>query len=331
VTPLDVVKIRIQAQDKDFMKKKCFIYCNGLMDHLCYCNGNGHNSTVKRSAHGSAAVPPYKWFQRPGQFNGTLDAFAKIIRNEGVLSLWSGLPPTLVMSLPGTMIYFTMYDQFRSYMCRLNGYQKDVPPLWVPTLSGVLARTAACTFVSPLELIRTKMQSRKLTYAEVGQAVRASIAQQGIGSLYRGWSPMIMRDVPFSGLYWLNYEFLKRQFHQPEPGFLFSLSAGAAAGSVAAVITLPFDVVKTHRQIEFGEKELLSEASNSKSNTSTLHIMRQIRNQRGIPGLFSGIVPRLVKVAPACAIMISTYEFGKSFFRRYNSSGMGFFEYMMST
>ena len=34
---------------------------------------------------------------------------------------------------------------------------------------------------------------------------------------------------------------------------------------------------------------------------------------------FSGIVPRLIKVTPACAIMISTYEYGKTFFRKYNA------------
>jgi len=38
---------------------------------------------------------------------------------------------------------------------------------------------------------------------------------------------------------------------------------------------------------------------------------------------FSGFMPRLIKVAPACAIMISTYEFGKAFFRRYNQQKHG--------
>ena len=32
-------------------------------------------------------------------------------------------------------------------------------------------------------------------------------------------------------------------------------------------------------------------------------------------------MPRVIKVAPACAIMISTYEFGKAFFRRMNLDG----------
>ncbi|KAF4093063.1 hypothetical protein AMELA_G00029090 [Ameiurus melas] len=54
-------------------------------------------------------------------------------------------------------------------------------------------------------------------------------------------------------------------------------------------MTLQFDVVKTRRQIELGETELLG-----------------------------GFLPRVIKVAPACAIMISTYEFGKAFFRKRN-------------
>ena len=34
MTPLDVVKIRLQAQER-LHAKKCFMYSNGLMDHLC--------------------------------------------------------------------------------------------------------------------------------------------------------------------------------------------------------------------------------------------------------------------------------------------------------
>ena len=65
VTPLDVVKIRMQAQQKELFKHKCFLYCNGLMDHICYCNGNG--STTPSNLFASS-----KWFRRPSHFNGTL-------------------------------------------------------------------------------------------------------------------------------------------------------------------------------------------------------------------------------------------------------------------
>lgn len=47
---------------------------------------------------------------------------------------------------------------------------------------------------------------------------------------------------------------------------------------------------------------------------STWAIMKNIVAKNGFSGLFTGLIPRLIKIAPACAIMISTYEFGKAFF-----------------
>lgn len=47
-----------------------------------------------------------------------------------------------------------------------------------------------------------------------------------------------------------------------------------------------------------------------------MQVFREIYSQHGFRGLFAGTVPRLVKVAPACAIMISSFEYGKIFFNR---------------
>ncbi|KAM6312057.1 mitochondrial glutathione transporter SLC25A39 isoform 1-T1 [Podargus strigoides] len=280
---------------------KCFLYCNGLMDHLYICqNGNGCPA----------------WYKAPTRFTGTLDAFVKITRYEGVRSLWSGLPPTLVMAVPATVIYFTTYDQLRDYLHARTGS-------WgyhIPLLAGALARLGAVTVISPLELIRTKMQSRQLSYRELGLCIRSAVAQDGWLSLWRGWGPTVLRDVPFSALYWFNYELVRdwlcRQARLDEATFMISFASGAVSGTVAAVLTLPFDVVKTQRQIELGVSEVHPVAASKPSSTWLL--MRRIRAESGTRGLFAGFLPRVIKVAPACAIMISTYEFGKTFFQKLN-------------
>ncbi|XP_077563737.1 mitochondrial glutathione transporter SLC25A40-like [Haemaphysalis longicornis] len=310
VTPLDVVKIRLQAQQKRLVKNKCFLYCNGLMEHMCFClNGNGNGP----SGPNGSVMSPSQWYKRPGHFNGTFDAFIKIARNEGITSLWSGLPPTLVMAVPATVIYFTAYDQFREFLCKhMPGHNT----VWAGTLSGGLARVFSASVISPLEMVRTKMQSQKLSYLEIGQAVKSLVRTKGVLSLYRGLGPTLLRDVPFSCFYWTSYEALKLHYNQKQPTFLFSFVAGATAGTVAAVVTLPFDVVKTHMQIELGEMEILQD----KKRSSTLTVMRELYQSQGVRSLFAGIVPRISKVAPACAIMISTYEFGKKFFRQKNAA-----------
>ncbi|NWW58249.1 S2539 protein, partial [Ifrita kowaldi] len=321
VTPLDVVKIRLQAQKTPFSKGNpargraggcsqppwraahgdCFLYCNGLMDHLYVCQ-NGNSCTA--------------WYKAPTHFTGTLDAFVKITRYEGIRSLWSGLPPTLVMAVPATVIYFTAYDQLRDYLQAWTGSRSH----YIPLLAGALARLGAVTVISPLELIRTKMQSRQLSYRELRVCIQSAVAQDGWLSLWRGWGPTVLRDVPFSALYWFNYELVRtwlcRQAWLDEATFMVSFTSGAISGTVAAVLTLPFDVVKTQRQIELGDSEVHPVAASKPSSTWLL--MQRIRAESGTRGLFAGFLPRVIKVAPACAIMISTYEFGKSFFQKLN-------------
>ncbi|XP_074835292.1 mitochondrial glutathione transporter SLC25A39 isoform X1 [Carettochelys insculpta] len=316
VTPLDVVKIRLQAQRTPFSKAlsvecvpwsvhqskwKCFLYCNGLMDHLYVCQ-NGNSCTA--------------WYKAPTRFTGTLDAFVKITRHEGIKSLWSGLPPTLVMAVPATVIYFTSYDQLLDYLRSRMGTQGA----HIPLVAGAIARLGAVTVISPLELIRTKMQSRQLSYRELRVCIQSSVSQDGWLSLWRGWGPTVLRDVPFSALYWFNYELVKewlcRQFRLDKATFMVSFASGAISGTVAAVLTLPFDVVKTQRQIELGNQETLRVAASKSSSTWLL--LRRIRAESGTRGLFAGFLPRVIKVAPACAIMISTYEFGKTFFQKLN-------------
>ncbi|XP_078273111.1 mitochondrial glutathione transporter SLC25A40 isoform X2 [Rhinoraja longicauda] len=269
------------------------------MDHLCVCeNGNTR-----------------AWYKAPGQFRGTADAFFQIARNEGVRSLWSGLPPTLIMAVPATVIYFTCYDQLRNLMRSHLGYDAS----FIPVIAGASARVVAVTVISPLELIRTKSQSRRLTYGELRNVIRIAVAHGGWLSLWRGWGPSVFRDVPFSAIYWYNYELMKKRlckkYNVSEPTFLMSFFSGASSGTIAAVLTLPFDVVKTRRQIEIGELDAMR---SPKKLSSTWKIMKRIVRQSGFRGLFVGLLPRLMKVAPACAIMISSYEYGKSFFRGIN-------------
>lgn len=74
--------------------------------------------------------------------------------------------------------------------------------MWVGLISTcvcVCVAVGAVTVISPLELVRTKMQSRKLSYSELRVCIRSAVAQGGLLSLWRGWGPTVFRDVPFSG------------------------------------------------------------------------------------------------------------------------------------
>ncbi|XP_048221769.1 probable mitochondrial glutathione transporter SLC25A39 isoform X1 [Perognathus longimembris pacificus] len=324
MTPLDVVKVRLQSQRPSVASElmppsrfwslfytkspsplqstgKCLLYCNGILEPMYLCPNGTRCST---------------WFQDPTRFTGTLDAFVKIVRHEGTRTLWSGLPATLVMTVPATAFYFTAYDQLKAFLCS----RALISDLYAPMVAGALARMGTVTVVSPLELLRTKLQAQHVSYRELATCVQAAVAKDGWRSLWLGWGPTILRDVPFSALYWFNYELVKSWLNRFRPkdqtSVGVSFMAGGISGTVAAILTLPFDVVKTQRQVALGAVEAVR--VKPPSVDSTWLLLRRIRAESGTKGLFAGFLPRIIKAAPSCAIMISTYEFGKRFFQRLN-------------
>lgn len=277
-------------------------------------------------------------------FNSTFDGLRKIARHEGVTTLWRGLSPTLVMAIPANVIYFTGYDYLRSSAkSPIHAY---VPDSYAPLIAGSIARIAAASVISPIEMFRTRMQAAtsdragKGVFSETLKGLKHMVQVQGYTSLWRGLTLTMWRDVPFSGFYWWGYEAVRniladlrnpmykdaRHDLHPRSGddhattFIDSFIAGAASGAVAAVITTPFDVGKTRQQV-------LEHSHSSKSGpTSKLRpeersmprFLYQIWAEEGITGLFRGWAARCLKVAPACAIMISSYEIGKKMAKTMN-------------
>lgn len=304
-TPFDVVKVRLQAQQSTM--KPCYIMdCHSALDGVCICTVPEYNAQVHH-------LDPSR-LKATGKLTGTVDAFVKLARNEGIQSWWKGLSPTLLMAVPATVIYYTTYDQLKIRL----GFQSGERNYMAPLLAGSIGRTIAVTAICPIELIRTKLQSRTgYTYSELKSVVRNAIAQNGVLSLWRGLVPMLFRDVPFSILFWVSYENLKLNFTSSfshSYSSLIPFVAGGIAGGMAATLTTPLDVVKTHMQVDIGEKVTGLGAG------SPVNVMRTIVRQYGIHGLFVGVIPRVAKIIPACAIMISTYEAGKSFFSKHKSS-----------
>ena len=282
---------------------------------------------------------------RRKSFNSTFDGLRKIARHEGLGSLWRGLSPTLLMAIPGNVIYFTGYDYLRaSPRSPINAY---VPEAYAPLIAGSVARVAAASVVSPIEMFRTRLQAatssandrRVFTQTLIG--LKNMVHSQGYTSLWRGLTLTMWRDVPFSGIYWWGYEtvrnrltdfrrsYVPAQTGQVVPGhdqthtntFVDSFIAGAASGSVAAFITTPFDVGKTRKQVlehsysSPGDAAAFELQPEERSMPRFLH---QIWKEEGAAGLFRGWAARCLKIAPACAIMISSYEIGKKIARSAN-------------
>ena len=61
------------------------------------------------------------------------------------------------------------------------------------------------------------------------------------------------------------------------------------------------------RQVMVGSSS--SSSSRSSGEARTARLLLGILRSEGVSALFSGVVPRVVKVAPACGLVIGTYSY----------------------
>ncbi|KAJ7597098.1 mitochondrial carrier domain-containing protein [Mycena floridula] len=304
MTPFDVVKTRLQTQPP----QPQHLFPRHPLKTCCQPNPvqcvRNMSSLARSLTHEELVCVWENGVFKTERVNGFFDAVRHVWRAEGIRGLWKGAGTSLVIGVPSATSYMLTYDHLLNVV---------LPPLLpypviVPLTAGILARSSISTIVSPLELIRTNLQSTPLspsnphTLRSVLTSIRLSVREKGVLSLWRGLSATLWRDVPFSGIYWAGYEMLKKEFARHDlTGTWVAFTSGAISGTTAAAITSPWDVLKTRRQT-------LAMSAIDGAGASTGSILLRIVRTEGMSALFAGATPRMVKIAPACGIMIACYE-----------------------
>lgn len=147
-----------------------------------------------------------------GVYNGLLDAFVKIIKEEGPAELYRGLTPSLIGVIPYSATNYFAYDTLRKAYRKIFKQEKigNFETLLIGSAAGAISSTA--TF--PLEVARKHMQvgalSGRQVYKNVVHALVSILEQEGIQGLYRGLGPSCMKLVPAAGISFMCYEACKK-------------------------------------------------------------------------------------------------------------------------
>lgn len=152
--------------------------------------------------------------------------------------------------------------------------------------------------------------------------------------LWRGYTALAARNLPFTALQFPIFEKLKLYFMEkrkkskgdkPVDGILerATITAGSAAiaGSGSAWITTPIDVVKTRIMLAAGQESTKVKAESSAQNWLThgaaggrkggFVIARDILKNEGIQGLFRGAALRGGWTALGSGLYLGSYEGGR--------------------
>ncbi|KAJ7597398.1 mitochondrial inner membrane protein [Mycena floridula] len=238
-------------------------------------------------------------------YKNSLDCAKKILRNEGLRGFYRGLGPQLVGVAPEKAIKLTVNDLIRS---RTTDPETGRIKLGWELVAGGAAGGCQVVFTNPLEIVKIRLQVQGEAAKMEGAVPRGAvhiIRQLGVLGLYKGASACLLRDIPFSAIYFPAYGHLKKDiFHEGYNGkqlsFLETLGAAGIAGMPAAYLTTPADVVKTRLQVEARKGQ-----THYKGLTDAFV---KIYREEGFRALYKGGPARVLRSSPQFGFTLLAYE-----------------------
>jgi len=217
----------------------------------------------------------------------------------GFSGIYRGIGSTAVGSVPGAALFFTTYETVKAM-----AVPHDKSSNWLPVshmLAASCGETVACFVRVPTEVVKQRAMTSKTlsSFAVFTNTVRS----EGVLGLYRGYFSTVMREVPFSLIQFPIWEYLKRTWssRQGHPVAAWQSSVcGALAGGIAAGVTTPLDVAKT--------RIMLADVGSDIAKGNIWAALLAVRQQKGIAGLFSGVVPRVTWISIGGAIFLGIYD-----------------------
>ncbi|XP_063486961.1 mitochondrial glutamate carrier 1 isoform X2 [Symphalangus syndactylus] len=284
--------------------------------------------------------------QQNGQrmYTSMSDCLIKTIRSEGYFGMYRGAAVNLTLVTPEKAIKLAANDFFRHQLSKdgqkltllkemLAGCGAGTCQVIVTTPmemlkiqlqdAGRIVRTEEETAIPLSPAAQRKILTAQGQLSAQGgaqpsveapaaprptatQLTRDLLQSRGIAGLYKGLGATLLRDVPFSVVYFplfANLNQLGRPASEEKSPFYVSFLAGCVAGSAAAVAVNPCDVVKTRLQS-------LQRGVNEDTYSGILDCARKILRHEGPSAFLKGAYCRALVIAPLFGIAQVVYFLG---------------------
>lgn len=267
-------------------------------------------------------------------YHGVARGLAKIWQEEGFAGFMRGNGLNCLRIAPYSAVQFATYETVKSWLAHPVEYERthDDGRREIVTVrefgtierltAGAIAGFTSVVSTYPLDLVRSRISiataSMYTAEAQQGKRLHAPVPgvwetavqvyreEGGLRGLYRGCIPTSMGVAPYVAFNFVFYEsaraFLTKDDGTP-PGSLTKLAIGAWAGAVSQTLTYPLDVIRRRMQVS-GMKD----SKLGVQDKGGIDAIRNIVRKSGFKGLYYGLFPNLLKVAPSTGAYFLTYE-----------------------
>ncbi|XP_077025686.1 mitochondrial glutamate carrier 2 [Tamandua tetradactyla] len=261
-------------------------------------------------------------------YKGMIDCLMKTAQAEGFFGMYRGAAVNLTLVTPEKAIKLAANDFFRQLLLE-DGMQQN---LKLEMLAGCGAGMCQVVVTCPMEMLKIQLQDagRLATHPQSSASAPSSsrsyssgparapkctsatviawelLHTQGLPGLYKGLGATLLRDIPFSIIYFPLFANLNKLGFSKLTGkasFAHSFVSGCAAGSLAAVAVTPLDVLKT--RIQTLKKGLGEEVYSGITDCA-----RKLWIREGPSAFMKGAGCRALVIAPLFGIAQGVYFMG---------------------
>lgn len=221
-------------------------------------------------------------------------------RNEGIAKgFFQGIGSPLFGAALENATLFVSYNQASKFLEK----NTKVSELQNILISGAVAGSCASFVLTPVELIKCKLQVANLQknvvkeHTKIIPTLLTILKEKGIFGLWQGQSGTFIRES-FGGVAWFaTYEIMKQKLKQrhneAENKTWELLVSGASAGLAFNASIFPADTIKSVMQTE---------------HITLVNAVKKVFTKHGISGFYRGLGITLIRAVPANAAVFYTYE-----------------------
>ncbi|KAM6970239.1 dicarboxylate carrier UCP2-like [Aplochiton taeniatus] len=142
------------------------------------------------------------------RYNGTMDAYRTIARDEGVRGLWKGCMANITRNAFVNCAELVTYDIIKEFILNYNLMTDNLPCHFTAAFGAGFCTTVVA---SPVDVVKTRfMNSAASQYGGAINCAITMLTKEGPTAFYKGFVPSFLRLGSWNIVMFVSYEQIKR-------------------------------------------------------------------------------------------------------------------------